>query len=208
MPIFAASRFVSFTSGDVMLNHNGCVSLYVGQNEMKGVGIALNNLAEDINKVCGAKAVFTDAAKANVVVGTLGHSAIIDKFIKEGKIDARQLRGKRETYIITVVGNQLVIAGSYRRGAIYGIYEVSFAGNISGAVAGTPVQLAFQLGGVTMPETTMVSTPGAANASNNVATSTLIKNCCGDYDRITVTNTGTADVTVAANSAFIVRRLA
>lgn len=89
-----------------------------------------------------------------------------------------------------------------------GIYEVSFAGNISGAVAGTPVQLAFQLGGVTMPETTMVSTPGAANASNNVATSTLIKNCCGDYDRITVTNTGTADVTVAANSAFIVRRLA
>lgn len=78
----------------------------------------------------------------------------------------------------------------------------------SGAVAGTPVQLAFQLGGATMPETTMVATPGAANASNNVATSTLIKNCCGDYDRITVTNTGTADVTVAANSAFIVRRLA
>ena len=69
-------------------------------------------------------------------------------------------------------------------------------------------QLAFQLGGATMPETTMVATPGAANASNNVATSTLIKNCCGDYDRITVTNTGTADVTVAANSAFIVRRLA
>lgn len=89
-----------------------------------------------------------------------------------------------------------------------GNYEASFAGNISGAVAGTPVQLAFQLGGATMPETTMVATPGAANASNNVATSTLIKNCCGDYDRITVTNTGTTDVTVAANSAFIVRRLA
>lgn len=49
---------------------------------------------------------------------------------------------------------------------------------------------------------------GQEIASNNVATSTLIKNCCGDYDRITVTNTGTADVTVAANSAFIVRRLA
>lgn len=59
-----------------------------------------------------------------------------------------------------------------------------------------------------MPETTMVATPGAANASNNVATSTLIKNCCGGYDRITVTNTGTTDVTVAANSAFIIRRLA
>lgn len=89
-----------------------------------------------------------------------------------------------------------------------GIYKASFAGNISGATAGTPVQLAFQLGGETMPETTMVATPGAANASNNVATSTLIKNCCGDYDRVTVTNTGTTAVTVADNSAFIVRRLA
>ena len=89
-----------------------------------------------------------------------------------------------------------------------GIYEASFAGNISGVVAGTPVQLSFQLGGATMPETTMVATPVAANASNNVATSTLIKNCCVDYDRITVTNTGTTDVTVAANSAFIIRRLA
>lgn len=89
-----------------------------------------------------------------------------------------------------------------------GIYEVSFAGNIAGATSGTPVQLAFELGGEILPETTMVATPGAANASNNVATSTLIKNCCGDYDRVTVTNTGTTAVTVAANSAFIVRRLA
>ncbi|MDN5553589.1 glycosyl hydrolase 115 family protein [Prevotella sp.] len=125
IPIMAASRFVSFTSGDIMLNHNDSVSLYVGNDEMKGVGIALHNLAGDIKKVCGAKTVFTDAVKANIVVGTIGHSAIIDKFVKEGKIDGRQLRGKREKYIITLVGKQLVIAGSDRRGAIYGIYEVS-----------------------------------------------------------------------------------
>jgi hypothetical protein len=54
----------------------------------------------------------------------------------------------------------------------------------------------------------MFNMGSAPSLSDNVATSTLIKNCCGDYDRITVTNTGTADVTVAANSAFIVRRLA
>lgn len=88
-----------------------------------------------------------------------------------------------------------------------GIYKASFSGNISGATAGTAVQLSFQVGGATLPETLMVSTPGAANALNNVATSTLIKNCCGDYDRITVTNTGTTDVTIDANSAFIVQRL-
>lgn len=47
-----------------------------------------------------------------------------------------------------------------------------------------------------------------SECQNGDSTEELIKNCCGDYDRITVTNTGTADVTVAANSAFIVRRLA
>lgn len=49
MPIIAASRFVSFTSGDIMLNRNDSVNLYVGNDEMKGVGIALHNLAGDIN---------------------------------------------------------------------------------------------------------------------------------------------------------------
>jgi hypothetical protein len=35
------------------------------------------------------------------------------------------LKGKREKYIITTIGQQLVIAGSDRRGTIYGIYELS-----------------------------------------------------------------------------------
>ncbi len=88
-----------------------------------------------------------------------------------------------------------------------GIYEVAFSGNITGATAGTPVQLALALGGVGLPETVMVSTPATANAFNNVATSTFVQNTCGDYDRVTVVNTGTTAVTISANMKFSVRRL-
>ncbi|MFS6554645.1 glycosyl hydrolase 115 family protein, partial [Parabacteroides distasonis] len=54
-----------------------------------------------------------------------GQSKAIDKLVKSGVIDARQLRGKREKYIITTTDNALVIAGSDRRGTIFGIYELS-----------------------------------------------------------------------------------
>lgn len=87
-----------------------------------------------------------------------------------------------------------------------GVYAVSFSGNIGGETAATPVQLAITLGGSPLPETTMISVPAAITDRNNVATSTRIRNCCGDYDRVAVTNTGTVPVVVAANSSFIVER--
>ena len=88
-----------------------------------------------------------------------------------------------------------------------GIYEVAFSGNITGATPTTPVQLAIALGGIALPETVMVSTPATANAFNNVATSTFVQNTCGDFDRVTVVNSGTEPVTISANMKFSVRRL-
>lgn len=64
------------------------------------------------------------------------------------------------------------------------------------------------IGGETLPETTMISVPAAANDLNNVSTTTILRNCCGDYDRLTVVNTGTVPVIVDANTAFAVRRVA
>ena len=87
-----------------------------------------------------------------------------------------------------------------------GVYIVNYGANISGATAGTPVQLSLQIGGATLPETTVISTPAAANDFNNVFRETQLKNCCGDYDRITLVNTGTSTVTVGANAVVNVRR--
>lgn len=89
-----------------------------------------------------------------------------------------------------------------------GIYEAQFSGNVSGTTAGTPVQLALALGGQALPETVMVSTPSAAEAFNNVATGTYIRNCCCDFDRVSVVNTGTVPVLLSANMNLRIKRLA
>lgn len=98
--------------------------------------------------------------------------------------------------------------GSVKLCAKSGIYQVYFAGNISGATAGTPVQLNISLGGEVLPETTMIATPAAADDLNNVATTVTIKNCCCDYDRITIVNTGTTALTVGVNPTLFVKRIA
>ena len=85
-----------------------------------------------------------------------------------------------------------------------GVYHVAFGGNIGGTVAGTPVQLAIELGGDPLLETTMISIPGAVGDLNSVYRATYVKNCCCDYDRITVTNTGTSDVVVGANAELTI----
>lgn len=69
------------------------------------------------------------------------------------------------------------------------------------------VQLTVQLGGASLPETQMISTPSAASSLNNVSTSTVVKNCCGDYDRITVVNTGATDINIGANPVLTIKRL-
>lgn len=53
--------------------------------------------------------------------------------MKSKKLDARELKGKNEKFIITTVkdpvegipGEVLLIAGSDKRGTIYGVYELS-----------------------------------------------------------------------------------
>ena len=67
----------------------------------------------------------TNDPAARIVAGTIGHSAAIDRLVKAKHIDKKALKDKCEKYIITTVDDQLVIAGSDRRGTIYGIYELS-----------------------------------------------------------------------------------
>ena len=121
----AAERFVSFQQGDLLINSNDKVEIYMDANDCRGVSYAANALVKDISKVSGSQATITSNQKATILVGSIGHSAAIDQLIKQKRINGNLLKGKREKFIITVVNNQLVIAGSDRRGTIYGIYELS-----------------------------------------------------------------------------------
>ncbi|CAM3758970.1 glycosyl hydrolase 115 family protein [Flavobacterium chungbukense] len=67
-----------------------------------------------------------------VIIGTLGKSEIINQLVKKGKIDAKELQGKWEKFTTQIVENPfkgikkaLIIAGSDKRGTIYGIYDLS-----------------------------------------------------------------------------------
>ncbi len=98
---------------------------------------AAGDLVKDIKLVCGAELQSRSGKPENVknaiVVGTVGKSSVIDGLIAGGKFDeAKQITGKWESYAIKVVKNAfdgventLVIAGSDKRGAIYGVYTVS-----------------------------------------------------------------------------------
>ena len=130
----AADRFVNFKQGDLLLNANNRVEIYMDTNDCKGVSYAAHALLKDIKSVSGATATLTtdagflkkaDTARPAILVGTIGHSAVIDQLVKQKRINGNLLKGKREKFIITLIDGQLVIAGSDRRGTIYGIYELS-----------------------------------------------------------------------------------
>lgn len=130
----AADRFVNFKQGDLLLNANNRVEIYMDTNDCKGVSYAAHALLKDIKSVSGATATLTsdagfqkkaDTTRPAILVGTIGHSAAIDQLVKQKRINGNLLKGKREKFIITLIDGQLVIAGSDRRGTIYGIYELS-----------------------------------------------------------------------------------
>ncbi len=125
LTVSAAERFVSFQQGDMLINAHKHVEIYMDKNDCKGVNYAVQALAKDIQSVSGSTASATSSTKAAILVGTIGHSAAIDQLIKQKRINGNLLKGKLEKFIITIIDHQLVIAGSDRRGTIYGIYELS-----------------------------------------------------------------------------------
>ena len=101
-----------------------------------GVARAVRDLAVDFERVAGNAATVVAAPQPHertaIIVGTIGRSALIDRLIAEGKVDANGVRGEWEAYLHQLVDNPapgvaraLVIAGSDKRGTIFGIYDLS-----------------------------------------------------------------------------------
>ena len=97
---------------------------------------AADSFAADLQRVSGQASRRVHAARAAssavVVVGVLGHSSIIDALARTGKIAASDIAGQWEAYRQIVVDRPfpqveraLVIVGADRRGAMYGVYDLS-----------------------------------------------------------------------------------
>ncbi len=123
--------------GSFSLISNGKpAALTYASNDFAGVAKAMNYLKSDLKTVSGNEpqlAVDQFPVGSQVVIaGTLGHSTLIDQLVSEKKIDLSLLNGKREQFILQVVENPfpgieraLIIAGSDKRGTIFGIFELS-----------------------------------------------------------------------------------
>jgi len=114
----------------------GSSPLVVSSEDHQGVISALKNLKTDIGKVTGREPEIKYSDKPDskevVIVGTIGKSPIIDQLIKNKKLDVKNIAGKWESFVIQTIDSPLpgvekalVIAGSDKRGTIYGIYDLS-----------------------------------------------------------------------------------
>lgn len=111
------------------------VNIATDTADNKVVQIAAQCFANDIKNVTGKQAQVIHSisrTKPLLIAGTIGHSALIDELIKNGKLNVAQVKGKWETYSIALVkapfkniSQALVITGSDQRGTAFGLFELS-----------------------------------------------------------------------------------
>lgn len=109
--------------------------IYVSDVDHTGVIRAAKDLQTDIGRVTGttpALLMSAPSGKDIVIVGTLGKSPLIDQLVRDKKLDVDNVTGKWETFVLQVIEKPMpgvdrafVIAGSDKRGTIFGIYDVS-----------------------------------------------------------------------------------
>jgi hypothetical protein len=111
-------------------------AIYVDREDHAGVVRAIHDLQADVARVTNCTPAIAHEEKglgaSAIIAGTIGKSRLIDRLIREGRIDAAPIAGKWESFLIQVVpkpvpgvASGLVIAGSDKRGTIYGIYDLS-----------------------------------------------------------------------------------
>ena len=119
--MWAATPFIAFSPSDNTLSIDHA-RIAFDQKEHRCVAIAVESLVSDMEKVTGIRPILS-SEQPTIIVGTVGVNRQIDQWVRQGIL--KDLKGKTEKYIIKTIGNQIIIAGSDKRGTVYGIYELS-----------------------------------------------------------------------------------
>lgn len=112
------------------------VTFYIEKEAYSGINKIVDMVREDVNRVTGIKPDKRNDAFSQseypILVGTVGKSPMLDTLEESGKIDLSQIKGKREVFLFQLVeeptegvNKALVIAGSDKRGTIYGLFHLS-----------------------------------------------------------------------------------
>lgn len=110
--------------------------IVMSAQDFPGVVRVAKLFQEDIFQVTSVKStlVYEELPKSGsvIIAGTIGRNKLIDQLVTSGKLTISDLTGKWETSLIQVVENPfpgikraLVIAGSDKRGTIFGLFELS-----------------------------------------------------------------------------------
>jgi hypothetical protein len=122
--------------GMALWEEDRVASLYVDPDDFKGVHRAVDSLQADFVRASGRRPAIVTSAEdltgTAIIIGSIGRSAVVDRLIAEGRIDVSAVRGRWEAWHIELVAQPvagvdqaLVIAGSDKRGTIFGVYDLS-----------------------------------------------------------------------------------
>lgn len=111
---------------------------YLEEEAFSGVRKIAEKVAQDCKLVTGWDYEIktgipgADEERDCIIAGTVGNSAYLEELARQGRIDLSNVRGKREVYSFNILEKQsdethqtLVIAGSDKRGTIYGLFHLS-----------------------------------------------------------------------------------
>lgn len=142
-PLRTAIAFEQGTEGFGLVRDGVPVALCIDSgHDHKGVVRAAHDLAADFGRVCGTPAGIlpegTPLPRRFVLVGTLGRNPLIDRLVADGRLSNVVKAGQWESYLVQTVTSPfpgvdeiLVIAGSDKRGTMYGIYDLSLMLGVS-----------------------------------------------------------------------------
>ncbi len=126
--------------GFVLVEAGRVPTIVVDPADAAVVRHAVDDLVEDIRTVTAQQAsvAAAPAGRTAILVGTLGHSELIDKLVATRKVDVSRLSGAWESFVVASVDRPLpgvekalVVIGSDRRGTAFGVYEVAQAMGVS-----------------------------------------------------------------------------
>ncbi|MGW0580624.1 glycosyl hydrolase 115 family protein [Streptomyces sp. NPDC002920] len=122
---------------DFTLVHDGtAVAIHVDAADDPAVLRVAGDLQADVERVTGVRPevvhTLPDRAAGLILVGTLGACPVVDRLVARGRLDVSRVSGRREASVTRIVerplpgvDRALVIAGSDRRGTVYGVYDTS-----------------------------------------------------------------------------------
>ncbi|MCH5272302.1 MAG: glycosyl hydrolase 115 family protein [Lachnospiraceae bacterium] len=117
-----------------LVHGSSAVPFLVEKEAYEGVRLIAGKVCADIQTVSGRLPKIEQPKKVKkpsgcVLAATVGQSPLLDLYESEGLLDLSDVKGKREVYKITVIGEGskavLVVAGSDKRGTIYGLFHLS-----------------------------------------------------------------------------------